>query len=356
MKKLLLSLLVMSVLVLSVIPGVFATFASSGQVVSITTEDFAPEVWQCDDRVVYDDATEPGRVSGDGINMVERLNNYAFEGEQIRWKVLVLDKNGIEKVGDVYMTVDGYKEANCRLDHVLSAQEQIDSSCNARILEEELDTPGYENVAAYYDCLFTVETVESMYGPADITVEVTDIDTETGAMVEMEHWFLNPNIRLAIEGDIAFEDVRPGTSAYSDMVKVGNDADADSGVMLDMFISGTDFYDSDNSGAKCGTSNQLKLGNFAYKATSGAYATKQGVTADTDVSGYRDIKYGIGFNDPTPFYYNNEILPAQQVGPYYTANVLAPGAEMSLTFRLNLPEPCNGDFDKGQIFFWGEAI
>jgi hypothetical protein len=361
MKKLLLSILVMSALVLSVVPGVFAaTTLGSNLGITINTEDFAPRVWQCDNRVVYDDGTEPGRISQDGTELVERINDYAFEGEQIRWKVLVLDKNGIEKVGDVFVIVNDEIQANCRLNHVLSSTESIDPACNARIDEEKLLTPKYDNVAAYYDCLLTVETPASMYGPSDITVKVTDIDGESGTMDEMEHWYLNPEISLAINADeeqgIVFDEVRPGTSSYSNMVTVMNDADDGSGVMLDMFISGTDFYDLANSGAKCGTSNQLKLENFAYHAVNGAYATKLGVTANTDAEGYRSIQYGIGFNDPNPFYNANEILPAQQVGPYYTANVLAPGAEMSLTFRLNLPEPCNGDFNSGDIYFWGEAI
>jgi hypothetical protein len=60
------------------------------------------------------------------------------------------------------------------------------------------------------------------------------------------------------------------------------------------------------------------------------------------------------------FYDSHEILQAgggymgKNVG--YNANVLSPGAEMALTFKLSLPEPCNGDFDTGSIFFWGEAI
>jgi hypothetical protein len=29
---------------------------------------------------------------------------------------------------------------------------------------------------------------------------------------------------------------------------------------------------------------------------------------------------------------------------------------MSLTFRLNVPEPCNGNFNSGHIYFWGEAV
>jgi len=69
------------------------------------------------------------------------------------------------------------------------------------------------------------------------------------------------------------------------------------------------------------------------------------------------LEYGVGFNDPNPFYDNNEIIQSTtKIGPYYTGNILAPGAEMSVIFRLNLPEPCNGDFDTGQIYFWGEAI
>ena len=72
MKKLLLSLLVMSALVLSIVPGVLAISYGSGMGVTITTEDFKPLVWQCDHRVVYDDGTEPGRISENGQELVER--------------------------------------------------------------------------------------------------------------------------------------------------------------------------------------------------------------------------------------------------------------------------------------------
>ena len=354
MKKLLLSLLVMSALTLSLVPGVFAASVGSGMDVEIITEDFEPIVWQCDHRVVYDDGTEPGRISENGQELIERINNYAFEGEQIKWKVLVMDKNGIDKVADVYATVDGYIEANCDRLSWTNDHEVLDS-CNARILEEEIDDWN-SDLMAYYECTLTVETPESMYGAVDVTVEAVDLDGLTSQMVEMEHWFLNPVITLLVDDDggLTFEDVRPGTSAYSNNILVGNDADDGSGVWLDMFISGTDFYDSSNSGAKCGDSNTLELENFAYYATSGAYSTHD--DGRNDDEGYVGIEYGVGFNDPNPFYNNNEIIQAQKTGPYWIANVLAPGAEMSLVFRLDLPEPCNGDFDTGQIYFWGEAI
>ena len=137
-------------------------------------------------------------------------------------------------------------------------------------------------------------------------------------------------------------------------------------------------YDSSSSGAACPDTNQLQLwgrgadGNwktyddtgFFYFATNGAYSTLTDAQQDSqsgndrwcDAEGYCNIEYGIGFNNPSPFYDNAEILQAVHQGPYWVANTLSPGAEMAITFRLDLPEPCNGDFDTGSIYFWGEAI
>jgi hypothetical protein len=353
---------VLAILVaLLVVPMTFAISIGNPIDIDITTEDFEPLVWHCGHRVVYDDATEPGRVSDDGEKLIERMNNYALEGEQIEWLVLVMDKNGKEKIEDVFATVGDVQgegndiEVNCQ--EKIVHDSEIKDSCNARILEEELDYYDKE-VMQYYMCTLTVETPESMYGEYWITVEAVDLDGMSGTMDENEYWFLNPEIALDIDGDLTFEDVRPGTSSYSGTLLLGNDADAGSGVMLDMFISGTDFYDSDSSGAMCPTTNQLGLDRFSYYATNGAYSTKLDAEdgRSCDDEGYCEINYGIGFNDPNPFYDANEVIQANDQGPYWVANILAPGAEMALTFRLDLPEPCNGDFDTGSIYFWGEAI
>jgi len=372
------ALVVSMLLAMTVMPYAFAVNVGSGITPDIGTEDFAPLVWMCDNRVVYDDATEPGRISDDGQELVERTQNYAFEGEQIAWKVLVMDKNGIQKVADVYGTVGDVQgegnpiEVNCVED--LSTTEIL-YSCNARILEEELHD--FDSaVHRYYDCKLTVETPLSMYGEYWITVEAVDLDGLMGTMDENEYWFLNPEVALDIQGDIEFTDVRPGTHSYSSTLLVGNDADDGSGVQLDMFISGTDFYDSSSSGAACPDTNQLKLGDgdsdcdssdpWCYFATHGAYSTGGGpgpTDGRSDAEGYVGINYGIGFNDPNPFYGSAngdaagyEIIQGLQVGPYFPGNVVTPGSEMAVTFRLNLPEPCNGDFDTGSLFFWGEAI
>ncbi len=381
--KQVLSLLVVASLLLSIAPAVFAVSIGSGVGIDITTEDFAPLVWMCDNRVVYDDNTEPGRLfqnqgsndcwnndngdadGEDDCPLLERINNYAFEGEQISWLVLVMDKNKIDQNIDVYATIGDVQgegndiEVNCQR---VGGRDYIKESCNARILEEELEWNS--NTMDYFECLFTVETTESMYGEYWITVEAQDGDGLMGTMDENEYWFLNPEIALSVDGDLTFSDVRPGTDSYSDTILVGNEADDGSGVLLDMFISGTDFYDSSSSGARCPTTNQLALDNFRYYVTNGAYNSAQDDLNDVvdgdravDAEGYLNIEYGLGFNDPSPFYNNAEILQAPNIpGPYYPGNLLAPGAEMALTFKLSLPEPCNGDFDTGSLYFWGEAI
>jgi len=367
MRKLL-SLSIMAFLVLAVLPVVIAVSVGSGIGVDIETEDFEPRVFMCDSRLLFDDNTEPGRITEGGDLLFERMNNYAFEGEQIQWEVIVWDKNGIEKVKDVYVTLgssqgDGNDiEVNCVLDKILEHRDSVSDSCNARELEESLDHFN-DNTAAIYICTLTVETPESMEGEFWVTVEAEDLDGEFGTMDENEFWFFNPEIALGIIGDLTFDDVRPGTMSYSETLLIRNDAEAGSGVRLDMFISGTDFYDSSSSGAKCPVSNVLGLENFDYFATHGSYSTQ--IDGRSDAEGYVPIGYGVGFNDPNPFYGDGSLPDVDgyeilQTFPtnfgYYQSNILSPGSEVAMTFRLDLPEPCNGDFDTGQIFFWGEAI
>ena len=348
MKKLLSLVLAISL----VLPMVMAAHVGTGIGVDIETEDFAPIVWQCDNRVVYDDGLQPDLYGYDDLGY--RTANYAFEGEAIEWEVLVMDKNGIGKIEDVFATIGDDQgegndiEVNC---HESDHAGEVLSSCNARIGEEELVGQGDwdSNVMKYYKCTLTVETPESMYGEYWITVEAIDLDGLSGTMDENEYWFLNPEIALSIEGDLTFEDVRPGTESYSETLLIGNDADDSSGVRLDMFISGSHFYDSSSSGAMCPNTNELNLENFAYSALNGPHDTM-----DTcgDAEGYCEINVGDQITEAA------RIMDGENYGDggLEFRNLLSPGAEMALTFRLDLPEPCNGDFDTGQIFFWGEAI
>lgn len=356
--KRVIALLAMALLVLGVVPAVMAVHVGGESGVEIITEDFAPRVWMCDDRVWIDDEIQP---QPDG--QLLRENNYAFEGEAISWDVLVMDKNKIDQNIDVYATIGDIQgegndiEVNC----IRSSEqpEGMPKTCNARIQEEHVKWN--PDTMAMFECTLTVETSESMYGEYWITVEAMDGDGEVGTMDENEYWFLNPVIALTIDGDITFDEVRPGTDSYSETLLVGNDADDGSGVLLDMFISGTDFYDSDSSGARCsdlgnGPTNALALSAFRYFGTNGAFSTKGrgdcgGLRAAADSEGYVGIAKGNRIAQACEIIGNDQFLGAVNSG-----NVLTPGSEMALTFKLSLPEPCNGDFDTGSIYFWGEAI
>jgi len=345
------AIIAMALLVLSVMPLVLATDVGTGIGVSINTEKFAPRIWACDDRVLTDDNVENGV---NGLSLAERNNNYAFEGEQIHWDVLVMDKNKIEEVQDVVGTIGSTQgvgndmEVECKR---TDGPKEIPDSCNARIDEEKLH--GFDSdTMAYYDCTFTVETSASMHGEYFLTVEAQSVDGEA-IMDENEYWFLNPTIALSVDGDLTFDNVRPGTQAYSQTLLVGNDAEAGSGVVLDMFISGTDFYDPASSGAACPTTNQLALTNFRYFATNGASSTagKPG----TDSEGYMSIAYGDKITQAKKIILGTAYGGADEAD-WANGNALTPGAETALTFKLSMPEPCVGDFSEGQIYLWGEAI
>ena len=101
---------------------------------------------------------------------------------------------------------------------------------------------------------------------------------------------------------------------------------------------------------------------MCYFATSGAYSTAQASNADAE--GYVPIVYGDVFT--RNFYNDAEIIRNPGTGEsglldinginYHAGNTLSPGSEIALTFKLGLPEPCVGNFDSGDIYFWGEAI
>jgi len=463
MKKLTILLIAMLAL-----PTVFAISAGSGIGIEIIPEEFKPQIWLCDSRAVMDDAIESGRSTDSGQPLLERIENYVFEGEQITWTVLVMDKNKIEEVEEVFVSIGPYNDArrmvpytyfdqNClndcsydytmceatcdttcggptntscydpcmdicndektscdascersgmRLDQndievecseipPIGTSGFIPAECNARLGEERL-TEFDDDTMDFYECTLTVETPDSMYGEYWVTIEVEGADGQYNYADEVEYWFMNPTIALTVDGDLTFEDVLPGSVAYSTSLLVGNDADEGSGVLLDMFISATDFYDPSSSGAKCPTSNRLKTShndrsaaNLGAGIASGAtmgrpcdidtwinnpamlgndnqdhlcYFAANGASTfgnpNADAEGYRPIVYADAFT--RNFYNDAEIIfnGGLLIGgiPYSRGNELTPGGDIILTFKLGLPEPCVGDFSEGDIYFWGEAI
>jgi hypothetical protein len=403
MKKLLLSLLVVSALMLSVIPGVFAAGSGGSIGGSFSVEDFKPIVWQCGERIMTDENVQPWRFSYENDFLYERAGNYLFEGEKFTVDVVVFDKNKVDSAtvdlildsspGTVESADDAEYSVNC-------VEAEVDfSKCNAQIGEEELDSEDFDaDTMQGYECSITILDSESMYGDYWLTVLAESGLTpgNVGVYDEMTPLWLNPTIILAVDGSLDFEDVRPGTLSYS-QVSITNEAEG--GVALDMFITGKDWPSVtpgnlgrcqyvDGSGAETnGLVNYLPLGAFRYYAENGAFTTRfdeerdggdglsapfdtvnydASVNREKDAEGYVNINEQLNAGFEEAMFDDAEIIQAG--GPAvekfgneygYRANVLNQGGLMALTFRLDLPEPCYGEFESpttGSVFIWGEAI
>ena len=172
----------------------------------------------------------------------------------------------------------------------------------------------------------------------------------------VESFDLN-NYELSILGNIDFGQALPGTTVYSDPVYLSIGPENEYNIPLNMYISGTDFYDSSSSSARCPVANQLALDNLYYYAENGVYNTLNDPRADEE--GYVQINYGIGLNNPFNFYNGYELIQVQGINLpsdepyYYPANSLSPEDNMTLKFRLNVPAPCTGNFDVGRVFIFG---
>jgi cysteine-rich repeat protein len=338
---------------------------------SISIEEFAPIIWQCGNRLLRDDEMQPWRGTGLNDRLLERAGNYLFDGESYEINVVVFDKNKIQDV-IVDLILEGGEDLsiNCIPNHHFRKFE----SCNARIDEEEISEFNYDTMRAF-TCKFTALSSEYMYGPFMISVQAKETSGNIGSFDEITPLFLNPIISLGIEGDILFDDVRPGTASYSQII-IENQAEG--GVLLDMFVAGKNWPSSDPDLGRCldpttgELENYLSLGAFRYYAENGAWDTRADAGIDSgyssvvrdssDPEGYININQLLNdgfeeamFNDAEIIQTGGFVIPI--VG--FRANTLSPGGNMALTFRLDLPEPCYGNFQSahdGSFFIYGEAI
>ena len=115
---------------------------------TVDTSGFEPSIWMDPDSRVF--LRSPGNG---GAEAIERVNNYAFEGEQIAWDVLVMDRNGIDDIDSVAVTVGSTQgtgnpiEANCDLGTFTNGQSII--NFNAVIDGEQLLNLNVDTMAIY---------------------------------------------------------------------------------------------------------------------------------------------------------------------------------------------------------------
>lgn len=297
-------------------------------------EDISIEI--VGDIVLLDDATEG--IDGEPL---PSDRTYLSEGEEILFTALVTIPSGIENLAftnssgwlrpDAYIYFKNNPEAQCLFGNVLS------------------------QTTREIECKFTTETRLSMHGLGTVDVRARTINGDE-ATHYIGEWFINPIVYLDLEGEINLQG-SPGTSIYSNPVTITNTAEWD--IPLNMFISGTDFYDSTSADASCPDFNQVSLANLKYFAENGEYSTMNDPRADA--GGFVPINNSIGFNDPYPFYGLYELIQKPNLDfvegypSEYEENILNYNESMTLIFRLDVPESCTGNYDFGFVYVWGAA-
>lgn len=331
----------------------------------IETRGDAPQCWMDPEtRIVL---LNPADGNAEAV---DRTQNYAFQGEQILMEIVCQDRNGHEDLNNVHILAVPCEDYECvENEDLQGCPEYEEVECYEISRNDDPGSIGArdengayiqfdENTMLWYRCVFSVETPNSMHGEFWLIAEACDkgsnpnYGVQCGHTKQVENWCLNPEVSLSYYPNkpIDFGEVLPGTRAYSNSMHIINLEDpacecGGSGGMggadLKMYISGTDFYDPYNSGARCPNSNYLSLTQFAYFATQGAYSTWTNYAAD--VEGYDTIPYETGDKS------DRELIIDRNP-------ILHPGNELTIVFRLDLPRPCIGNFVDGQIFFWGEAV
>jgi len=253
----------------------------------------------------------------------QRDGNYIFENEKILVNVFVRNPEGVGDIENVVIT----------LGDVQGSGNDVESKCvpnlkNKRNLNRKIKFNSQTD--RWYKCEFTAETPYSMYGEYWITAEVRTFLGEVKIAENMNlYYFFNPYIAISADGDIYFEDVEEGEIYLSTNLLIGNDGDRGSGVPLEFFISGTNFYDSSSSEALCPISNELSLRQLKFQVEYGGIKTK-----------FKSIPYGNYFNEDV-------------IKPLINGATVLPGGEMKVVFRLKIPRVCSGSgFDTGSIYFW----
>ena len=358
MKNIIISLFISMFLIGTVYAGPVqqVQLVGNGSSPIYTEANFAPLIFLNSNggRLVYDD---PYGFFYNG-NASLRENNYIFTGEQVEWKVLVWDKNGVpEKSGDLFAgwttqtngPLDPEIQVNCQYIRPIPSSNlaTLGYPNVRRPNDQESQTTGNPQTMGEYLCRLTTES--TCHGQKWFGVKITDINGLNGTMKEAESWFCNPSIDLTISGTINFGTLSAGEQGSS-TVSIKNSAEEGSGVQVVFAISGSDFYDPSSSGGMCPTSNVLNLQGDGNSFSTGFwYSAVQGSKS----SGKKRIPYGRSIVDSDPIF----SLPSTNWKNWNEPLVkTSSGSETSLTLSLGLPQPCNGQFTSGEINLWALAI
>jgi len=373
MKKLF-SLLMVCLLVVSVMPMVFAEEAEIGGDVDvdITTTCTAPEifldptarVWNPNDQTIYtagEYGLEVTNAYGEIGYEVSERGNYIFTGETITYYVAVYDEDGEDDIDptNVQLLVGGIPVGSCA-EVDMAALGITDTYLTDHFsLNEAYVTGTNDGDYEFYACTLIVQGAWS--GEVPVSVEVTDT---CGSTTVPSLWTdllnFNPTLSLTLTGGpISFGSVEEGTTALSNTIYIANNATVGSGVIMDMYIASDDYFtDPINPGAICPTGNGIRYDQFSYYATKGSLdsgenngITNVGLGEDTGI-----CEAGADEFVTLPSHSGNIDDMCRVLDVDEDASFLTQGADMSFTFKLDVPTTCQGSFTGGSFHFVGRVV
>ena len=300
-------------------------------------------------------------VHGYSGTLLPLRQHYAFTGETLQYFVVVMDGNGIADIASVDLIIDNGVPTNIGSCAPVAGF-LVDSGF--KLVDYSGAPTAYDPaIMASYVCTLTVNA--GWVGQYDIFVQVQDSLGAIAQGIEVDHFYFNPTIDVQIVGGpISFGSVAQGTTAMSSTVRLKNmevGANvADSAVLLDMYISSDQYFDDPiDPLAACPTINGLPYDALSY------YATKGSINSGTNNNDYPGVSTLVapsceanidGFT-PLVFENTNDVTNMCRIINWdFTSSILAQGAEMSITFKADVPTPCTGTFTNGQFYFVGEVI
>jgi len=379
------------VLVIGLLPFVYAEGAINSTKINITIgtssdcnepviyKDHTARLWQPNDQTIYT-ASEYGTVvDRDGKGFYDEKGNsitgyevplrqdYVFTGETMKYFIIIEDKDGASTIDDVRLVLNmtnpvtllpqaglevgrcaEMKNFNGNTDAFISDNGDTISTYDPSTMQAYVCTLIVQPWTEKYDVGFRVRTTEKCAGTADV-VNSTQSD-----------WLnFNPTLSVGIDGTITFGKATPGSTSLSNTVYVENRAEANSGVVMDMYIASSDYFtDPSNPTAICGDGNGIKYDRFGYYATKGSMNSGAN---NNMYPGLGEAAVGLceaGQDEFTP-------LPSQSgeisdmcriINHDEQASLLSQGARMSLTFKLDVPDTCEGTFTNGQFYILGRVV
>ena len=307
---------------------------------------------------------------GDQVCELVERGNYVFNGETLTYYAVVEDPNGDDDIADVDLLLDGVLGGDCGLvgvpgDNDVNAYTSGDYSSWADYAAAKFGVVWDDPTMDLYRCQLVVGVLSDW----DVLISIQAEDEECkydgqypATVEEKEYMDFNQDVDINLEGSVSFATAVPGSTALSNPVQVENDGDT----VLDTYIAASTYFTDpiDPDEAICPTGAGIHHSNFAYQARKGSIN-----------SGLNDGSWpGLGVNSglcdarpdeftPLPSFVGNEDGTDAQISYMCriinygrVASFLNPGDEMSVVFKLSVPDPCVGTYTEGNFYVVGRVI